>query len=115
MLDCDSNFVERVCWRVVNNLKLQQIIAIDTTSINQQTTTPNTVSPKNNLSFSILMGLSASALVPLFLSLVSSPLLSNILHDGKIENLFVLLGFCLAAAISGGPFVEEMVAKINRH
>jgi hypothetical protein len=58
----------------------------------------------------VLIGLAASALVPLFLNMISSDLLNN--KDELTMNYFVFLGFCLIAAIFSGEFIDSIGQKV---
>lgn len=59
---------------------------------------------------SILLGLAASALVPLFLNTISSDLL---LSDVNVEtNYFLFLGFCLIASMFSGEFIDSIGKKV---
>jgi DNA-binding MarR family transcriptional regulator len=59
---------------------------------------------------SLLTGLAASALVPLFLKMISSDLLAT----SQKENLdyFVVGGFCLISAIFSSKFIDSIGEKI---
>ncbi|GAB6112408.1 YEATS-associated helix-containing protein [Desulfomicrobium salsuginis] len=73
-------------------------------------------SPENKLYeifWSILIGLGASFLVPLFLNTISSTLLSGIL-DGTSKHVdyYVFFGFCLLGAISSRSMIQTLTQKI---
>lgn len=58
----------------------------------------------------ILLGLAASALVPLFLNMISSDLLKG--EEIEILNYFIFLGFCLIASIFSGEFIDSIGKKV---
>jgi tetratricopeptide (TPR) repeat protein len=69
----------------------------------------------------ITMGIAASFLVPLFLNMISSNLLSNIFNNCtpsetnpcaiKPENYFILVGFCMVAAIFSKQFIDSIAQR----
>jgi hypothetical protein len=59
---------------------------------------------------SVFVGVVAAFLVPLLLNMVSSELLKNAATD--LLSRFVLLGFCLAAAISSTAFIRTMTDRV---
>jgi hypothetical protein len=65
--------------------------------------------------WSILAGVAAALLIPLFLRTVSSNLASNLLsgNAGK-DDWFVFAGFCLLAAISSKAFIQTLSDRILR-
>jgi len=67
---------------------------------------------KKELLKSILIGVAASLLVPLFFNTISS----NIIIESEKEKykLFVIAGFCLIAAISAKPFIQSISSKLLR-
>ncbi|HEX8651375.1 MAG TPA: YEATS-associated helix-containing protein [Pyrinomonadaceae bacterium] len=67
---------------------------------------------KANLKESIVIGMAASFLVPLFLQMISSNLLTN--GNNEPLNLFILAGFCLIAAISSRAFISSLSAEVIR-
>lgn len=64
---------------------------------------------------SVVVGIGASSLMPLFLNTISSTLVPNIL-DGKgtSGDVLVFAGFCLLAAISSRAFIETLTNKVLR-
>jgi hypothetical protein len=67
---------------------------------------------KASLKESIIIGIAASFLVPLFLQMISSNLLAT--GDTEPLNLFILAGFCLIAAISSRAFITSLSAEVIR-
>src|ERR1044072_7166634 len=64
---------------------------------------------------SILLGVCASATVPLFLQIIQTNLLE--IQAGVSfpeKNYFVLFGFCVLAAIYSKTFLENLNAKVNQ-
>ena len=62
---------------------------------------------------SIVLGLGASFLIPLFLNAISSNLLSDLFVEGpKNEDLLVFFGFCSLAAISSRVFIKSVTDKM---
>jgi len=59
---------------------------------------------------SILLGVGAALLVPLFLKMISSTLIAETANDSN--NYFVLMGFCLVAAISSRSFIGSISKKL---
>lgn len=59
---------------------------------------------------SVITGIGASFLVPLFLNMISSDLISESINDPY--KLLVIAGFCLIASISAKPFIDSMSDKI---
>lgn len=59
---------------------------------------------------SIVLGVSASVMVPLFLSMISSNLLVESSTSG--ESYFVLAGFCTVASIFSRSFINGVSSKI---
>lgn len=73
-------------------------------------------SPVSRLRF-ILLGVVASACVPLFLSLVQSNLVSAIFTADRahpFEQYLVFLGLCLIAAFSARSFIDSISRRIIR-
>lgn len=58
----------------------------------------------------VLVGLAASALVPLFLNMISSDLLTK--SEAPPSNYFVFMGFCLIASIFSGEFIDSIGKKV---
>ena len=58
----------------------------------------------------IIIGIGASLLVPLFLNMISSDLIQR--SEAGVYNIFVILGFCLIAAISSKAFITSLSDKI---
>lgn len=61
---------------------------------------------------SLLLGVSASFMVPLFLSTISSELLSKPIAGTFNSDYLVLVGFCLLAAIVSKQFIESLYQKV---
>lgn len=59
---------------------------------------------------SVLLGVGASLLVPLFLKMISSSLIEETAKDSN--SYFVLMGFCLTAAISSRSFIGNISKKL---
>jgi hypothetical protein len=60
---------------------------------------------------SILLGLTASATVPLFLKTVSSTLMEDALKGNDI-SYFVFFGFCTIAALFSSKFLQSLADKL---
>ena len=64
----------------------------------------------------ILIGLVASALVPLFLNMLSSDLIGSIRGSDKVPNdpykYLVFFSFCLIAAVSSRAFIQNLSDRI---
>lgn len=58
----------------------------------------------------ILMGISASLLIPLFLNMISSNLLKESSTDSA--KLFILFGFCLIASLSSKAFIQTISDRV---
>ena len=79
----------------------------------------NKLKSKNFIGCDLLIGLGASFTVPLFLNMISSDLISVIVHGSKEgksepENIYVFAGFCLIAAISSRAFIRTLSDRILR-
>jgi len=61
---------------------------------------------------SSVIGIGAAILVPLFLRMISSNLISKAAEN--TESYFVLMGFCLISAISSRAFIDSMTKKVMR-
>lgn len=62
---------------------------------------------------SIVAGIGASLLIPLFLRTLSSRLLEDVLGTApKPEGFFVLAGFCLLAAITSRSFIQSLSDRV---
>ena len=59
----------------------------------------------------IAVGLGASILVPLFLQMISSNLVLDVL-DGKVDKIFVFIGFCVVASIFSRRFIISIGEKL---
>jgi hypothetical protein len=68
--------------------------------------------PPPNVARSVVVGTAASLLVPLFLNMISSELVNNIIKGGDGTKPFVLLGFCLVAAISSTAFIRTLSDRV---
>ena len=62
----------------------------------------------------LVIGVVASFVVPLFLSLAQSSLLIDVIKDDdqKSGKAFVLIGFCLVAAISSRAFIQTVSSRV---
>jgi hypothetical protein len=58
----------------------------------------------------VLMGISASILIPFFLNMISSSLLKETTSDNS--KLFVFFGFCLIASLSSKAFIQTMSDRV---
>jgi hypothetical protein len=67
---------------------------------------------------SVIVGVAAAALVPLFLNTLSSNVLANILNpmsnDEARRSLLIFGGFCLIAAISSTAFIRTISDRVLR-
>jgi hypothetical protein len=65
--------------------------------------------------WSVVVGIVASFLVPLFLNTISSSLLSGLLSDssGKAD-IYVFAGFCLLAAIASQAMIQTLTQRLLR-
>src|SRR6266849_838261 len=65
---------------------------------------------------SLLAGICASFLVPLFLNMISSNLIDAIRGGANassdVSKLFVFAGFCLIAAISSSAFIRTLSDRV---
>ena len=65
---------------------------------------------------SIIAGICASFLVPLFLNMISSNLIDTIRGSANtssdVSKLFVFAGFCLIAAISSSAFIRTLSDRV---
>src|SRR5690348_1602319 len=62
---------------------------------------------------SLLAGVVASFMVPLFLNMISSNLLESITGPkGDPVEVFVFMGFCLVAAVSANTFIRSLSVKV---
>jgi YLATT-like protein len=73
--------------------------------------------PENTtLRKSVIVGIGASFLVPLFLNMISSNLIDSIKgtnkESGDSSKLLVFAGFCLVAAISSSAFIQTLSDRI---
>lgn len=72
--------------------------------------------PPSKWRFTIL-GIIAAACVPLFLSLVQSGLIEEILnnrHEDRLESYLIFAGLCLVAAISARTFLDSLSKRVLR-
>jgi hypothetical protein len=67
--------------------------------------------PPPNMARSVIVGTAASLLVPLFLNMISSELVDKIKGGDEVKP-FVLLGFCLVAAISSTAFIRTLSDRV---
>jgi hypothetical protein len=67
---------------------------------------------------SLLGGIVASFMVPLFLNMISSNLIEAVRgtanNPGDLSKLFVLSGFCLVAGVSSRAFISTLSARVLR-
>lgn len=75
--------------------------------------------PKNTRFWqSLLGGIVASFMVPLFLNMISSNLIEAVKgtanNAGDLSKLFVLAGFCLVAGVSSRAFITTLSARVLR-
>ncbi|MDR6715547.1 MULTISPECIES: YEATS-associated helix-containing protein [Paenibacillus] len=68
------------------------------------------VSKNIELIKSIIIGIAASLLVPLFLNTISS----NLIIESETDDnkIFIIIGFCLVASISSKAFIQIMTSKV---
>ena len=64
------------------------------------------------LSHSLVIGLAAAFLVPLFLQMISSDLLNDAKASDSYIEFFIFAGFCLVAAISSRAFVQSLTSRV---
>ena len=62
--------------------------------------------------WNIIAGVGAAFLTPLFLTTVSSTLLTNIVTEGKPADWFTFVGFCLLSAIASRKFIQSLTDKV---
>lgn len=67
--------------------------------------------PAPRLARSVVVGIAASFLVPLFLNMISSNLI-DLIRAGDNSRLLVLLGFCLVASISSTSFIKTLSDRV---
>jgi hypothetical protein len=60
----------------------------------------------------IVIGIGAALIIPLFLNSISAHLISDMEKDHS--QIFVLIGFCLVAAITSRTFISTMSEKVFR-
>ena len=77
-----------------------------------QAAAANTVAP--SLLRFLVMGIVASACVPLFLSLVKSGLFDNMIAAKGAENSFIFAGLCLIAAFVSRQFLDTVSRQLIR-
>jgi DNA-binding MarR family transcriptional regulator len=65
---------------------------------------------KSSILRSLVVGVGASFLVPLFLNMISSDLMRQL--DQDAGKLLVFVGFCLIAAITSSAFIRSLSDKI---
>lgn len=69
----------------------------------------------SSLLWSVLIGIAAALLVPLFLNTISSSLLAGILEDtAKSSDVYVFFGFCLLGAIASKSMIHTLTNKLLR-
>ena len=72
----------------------------------------------NALLKNIIIGIGASFIVPVFLNMISSQLISEItgqdVTNENLSKLLILAGFCLIASISSRSFITTMTNKLMR-
>jgi hypothetical protein len=65
--------------------------------------------------WSVVIGIGAAFLVPLFLNTISSSLLSGILSNSVVQaDIFVFFGFCLLGAIASRTMIQTLSQKLLR-
>jgi hypothetical protein len=67
-------------------------------------------SVKFKITKDIIVGTGASALVPLFLNMISSDLITN--QQDSYSNLYVFAGICLLFSIYAKPIIETMSKQV---
>jgi hypothetical protein len=69
-----------------------------------------------DLGISVLLGIVASVLIPLFLNTISSTLVTDLMSgkDGSPGDMLIFIGFCLLAAISSRKFISSLSEKVLR-
>jgi len=63
----------------------------------------------------LMLGLVASACVPLFLSLVRSGIMTSILsndHNDRLQSYLIFAGLCLLAAFLGRRFIDDLSQRV---
>ncbi|RPH34672.1 hypothetical protein EHM92_07630 [bacterium] len=65
---------------------------------------------KSSIIRSLVVGIGASYLVPLFLNMISSDLMEKL--DQDAGKLLVFVGFCLIAAITSSAFIHSLSDKV---
>jgi len=65
---------------------------------------------KSSMLRSLVVGIGASYLVPLFLNMISSDLMRQL--DQDAGKLLVFIGFCLIAAITSSAFIRSLSDKV---
>jgi len=65
--------------------------------------------------WSVLIGVAAALLMPLFLNTISSSLLTGILEGkSKSSDIYVYFGFCLLGAIASKSMIQTLTDKVLR-
>jgi hypothetical protein len=67
---------------------------------------------KSSMARSLVVGIGASFLVPLFLNMISSALMQEMDQDSG--KLLVFIGFCLIASITSSAFIRTLSDKVLR-
>jgi hypothetical protein len=67
---------------------------------------------KSNIAESIVVGIAAAFLVPLFLNMISSNLTEEIRGNSELSKILVFAGFCLIAAISSKAFIKTLSERV---
>ncbi|MCT0230967.1 hypothetical protein KQ306_08910 [Synechococcus sp. CS-1324] len=64
----------------------------------------------------MLLGISASLVVPLFLNTISSSLVGEAIKGGQdsLHSLLVIMGFCVIAAVSSRRFIDSITDSVIR-
>lgn len=69
----------------------------------------------NDAAWSVVIGLGAAFLVPLFLNTISSSLLTGLLNGtANSADPFVFFGFCLLGAIASKSMIQSLAQKVLR-
>jgi len=67
--------------------------------------------PPPNLNRSVVVGVAAAFLVPLFLNMISSNLI-ELIKSGDSSKALILTGFCLVASISSTAFIRTLSDRV---
>jgi hypothetical protein len=96
-------------WHLVGIMIVTGIVG---GTINLALTRPERIDPLAWL-WSVLAGIGAAFLMPLFMRIISSTLLTSIVGTGySTEDVLVFAAFCLLAAISSKAFIQSLTDKV---